>query len=301
MGLRIVIVIAATAVLGGGIAAGLLTGGGRAGIDTHKLRLVAAENVYGDIAAQIGGGHVDVRSILTNPNADPHLFDAGTQTGLAVAQAQLVVQNGLGYDVFMTKLEAAAPNAVRRVLTIADVLGVHGPGANTHLWYDVPRVRKIAGAIAAAMQRADPAHASAYANGLRRFDARLAPLRAAIASVRARFGGTAIAYTEPVPGYLVTAAGLVDRTPTAFTRAIEEGREPSPRAVSATTSLLARRGVRVLLYNAQAVSPITQRIRSEALRARVPVVAVTETLPPNRSFQQWQLAQVRALGAALSE
>jgi zinc/manganese transport system substrate-binding protein len=287
-------------VLGGGIAAALLTAERGAATPSRKLRVVAAESVYGNIAAQIGGNDADVESVLTNPNADPHLFEAGSQTGLAVARAQLVVQNGLGYDAFMTKLEAAAPNAVRRVLTIADVLGVRGAGANPHFWYDVPRLQQIAAAIEAAMGRADPKHREEFAAGLRRFASSLAPLRREVTAMRAQFSGTPVAYTEPVPGYLVAAAGLVNRAPAGFTRAIEEGREPSPQDVSSMTRLLSQRHVRVLLYNAQAVSPITQRLREVAHAAGVPVVPVRETLPPRLSFQQWQLAQARALAAALA-
>jgi zinc/manganese transport system substrate-binding protein len=264
------------------------------------LAVVAAENVYGDIAQQIGGAHVHVTSILTDPRADPHLFEPGSSNGLAVATAKVVIQNGLGYDAFMTKLENAAPNGKRSVLTIADVLGVHGRDANPHLWYDVPALGRIARAIAAALERADPKHSSAYRAGLARFDASLAPLQRAIAQIRKSFDGSAVAYTEPVPGYLIDAAGLKNLAPSSFTRAIEQGTEPPPQAVAAMNALMSQRRVKVLLYNSQAVSPITSRVRAEAAGAHIPVVGVTETLPPHRSFQQWQLAQARQLAAALA-
>lgn len=264
-----------------------------------RLNVVAAENVYGNIAAQIGGPHVSVASILTSPNADPHLFEPGTANGLAVATAKVVLQNGLGYDAFMTKLEDAAPNGDRVLVTIADVLGVHGKDANPHLWYDVPKLPRIARAIAAALERADPHHASAYRAGLARFDRSLGSLRREVASIRARFGGAPVAYTEPVPGYLLTAAGLRNLAPDSFTRPIEDGTEPSPAGVAAMDALIEHHRVRVLLYNAQAVSPITARLRTAAQRAGIPVVPVRETLPAHRSFQQWQLDQARALAAAL--
>ena len=123
-----------------------------------KLDVVAAENVYGDIAAQIGGPHVEVTSLLTSPSADPHLFEPSTSSGLAVSTAKVVLQNGLGYDAFMTKLEDASPSNDRVVLTVADVLGVHGKDANPHLWYDVPRLNRVASAVATSFARADPAH-----------------------------------------------------------------------------------------------------------------------------------------------
>ena len=269
------------------------------GGSTERLQVVASTNVYGDIARQIGGAQISVTSVLTDPNADPHLFEPGTNNGLAVAHARIVIENGVGYDAFMTRLERAAPNGKRRVLTIADVLGIHGHDANPHFWYDVPALGEIASAIESALARADAKHASAYRAGRRRFMASLGPLEEAVASIRRSHAGAPVAYTEPVPGYLVRAAGLRNLAPSSFTRPIEEGTEPSPAAVSAMTSLVATRQVRVLLYNKQAVSPITARVRAAARRAGVHVVGVTETLPPHLTFQSWQLQQVRALERAL--
>jgi zinc/manganese transport system substrate-binding protein len=268
---------------------------------TGKLNVVAAENAYGSIASQIGGPHVSVTSILTSPNADPHLFETSTSNDLAVADARVVLQNGLGYDAFMTKLESAAPNKDRVVVTMANVLGVHGKDANPHLWYDEPRLDRIAAAIAAAFSRADPSHAAAYRRNLRRFERSLGPLRREVADIRRRFPGGPIAYTEPVPGYLVTAAGLRNLAPDSFTRLIEEGAEPSPSAVGSMYTLVHGRHIRALLYNAQTVSPLTAQLRSAAERAGIPVVPVTETLPPGLTFQQWQLRQARAIEAALSK
>jgi zinc/manganese transport system substrate-binding protein len=290
--MRTIIVLASSTVL--------LAGCGSAAKDGSGLAVVAAENVYGDIAQQIGGAHVRVTSILSDPNADPHLFEPGSDNALAVATAAIVIQNGVGYDAFMTRLENAAPSSKRAVLTIADVLGVHGRDANPHLWYDVPALGRIAGAIAATLERADPGRASAYRSGLARFDASLGPLRREVARIRTSFGGSAVAYTEPVAGYLIDAAGLRNLAPSAFTRAIADGTEPSPQAFAAMTTLMTHHSVKVLLYNSQAVSPITSRVRDAAVHAHIPVIGVTELVPPQRSFQQWQLAQARQLAAALA-
>jgi zinc/manganese transport system substrate-binding protein len=265
-----------------------------------KLDVVAAENTYGSIASQIGGHHVSVTSILTSPTADPHLFEPGTSTGLAVAGAKVVVQNGLGYDAFMTRLEDAAPSKGRVVLTVADVLGIRGSDANPHLWYDVPKFDRIATAIAGTFSRADRPHAAAYRSGLTRLERSLEPLRREVAAIRARFHGAPVAYTEPVPGYLVSAAGLRNLAPGSFTRPLEEGIEPSASAVAAMNGLVAQHRIRVLLYNSQAVSPITAQLRDAAHTAGIPVVPVTETLPPHLTFQQWQLDQARALATALA-
>jgi zinc/manganese transport system substrate-binding protein len=265
-----------------------------------RLQVVAAENVYGDIARQIGGSSVTVTSILSDPNADPHLYEPGTANGLAVSEARVAIQNGLGYDAFMNRLEAAAPNSHRLTVTIADALGVHGADANPHLWYDVPRLDTIAAAIAGALERADPGRAGAYRAGLARFDASLAPLRREVASIRRADAGRRVAYTEPVPGYLLGAAGLRNVAPSSFTRAIEDGTEPSPSAVAAMTALATTKRISVLLYNDQTVSPLTERIRAAARSAGVPVVGVSETLPPHLTFQDWQLGQAQAIARALA-
>jgi zinc/manganese transport system substrate-binding protein len=291
--MRTVLVITVFAVLLAGCGGSRPAGG--------RLDVVAAENVYGNIAAQIGGSHVSVTSILTSPSADPHLFQPGTATGLAVAQAKVMIENGLGYDAFMTRLENAAPSKSRIVVTMADVLGISGKDANPHLWYDVPQLDKVANAIAAALSQADPSHAAAYHTGLAHFERSLGALRREVATIRIRFPLAPVAYTEPVPGYLVAAAGLRNLAPDSFTRPIEEGTEPSPSAVAAMDTLVAQHRIRVLLYNSQAVSPITARLRTAARATGIPVVPVSETLPAGLTFQQWQLRQARALATALAQ
>jgi zinc/manganese transport system substrate-binding protein len=263
------------------------------------LPVVASTNVYGDIARQIGGSRVAVTSILSDPNADPHLFEPGTKNGLAVAHARVVVQNGLGYDAFMSRLESSAPNDKRQVVTISDVLGIQGHDANPHLWYDVPELPRIATAIEHALAKADPAHAVEYQSGLRSFIRSLAPLQSTVARIRAEHAGAPVAYTEPVPGYLVAAAGLRNLSLSSFTLPIEEGSEPSASAVSAMMTLAAKHRIKILFYNNQAVSPITQRVRAAAKSADVPVIGVAETVPAGLTFQAWQLKQARELLTAL--
>ncbi len=278
-----------------------LAGCGGSGTSSSGLQVVASTNVYGDIAAQIGGSHVHVASILDDPNADPHLFEPGTRNGLAVSRARVVIQNGVGYDDFMLKLEHAAPSDSRIVVTAADVLGVHGHDANPHLWYDLPHVPRIGAAIAAALEKADPAHARAYKAGLAQFDASMQPLLTAVARDFARLAGKPVAYTEPVPGYLLAVLGLRNLAPAAFTRAIEDGTEPTPGAVAAMAALVNGHAIDALLYNSQAVSPITARVRSAAKQEGIPIVGVSETLPPGVDFQQWQRRQLRELERALAQ
>jgi zinc/manganese transport system substrate-binding protein len=277
-----------------------VAGCGGSGNGGSALDVVASTNVYGNIAEQIGGPDVQVASVLSDPNADPHLFEPGTRNGLAVAQARVVIQNGAGYDDFMGRLEAASPSSSRIVVTIADALGVHGRDVNPHLWYDVPRLPRIAGAIAAGLEKADAKHAGAYRAGLDRFVKSLRPFDEEVRRIRTQYAGHPVAYTEPVPGYLVSALGLRNLAPASFTRAIQNGSEPPAEAVASMNSLIAGHRVDVLLYNSQAVSPITARVRAAAQQAGIPVVGVTETLPPHLTFQQWQLAQVRSLQRALA-
>jgi zinc/manganese transport system substrate-binding protein len=284
-------------VLGVVAAAAMLTSGcGGASADRPGLDVVASTNVYGDIAASIGGPDAHVSSVLSDPNADPHLFEPGTKNGLSVARADVLIENGLGYDDFMTKLADAAPRKGRLVVNVADVLGVHGGDVNPHLWYDLPRLPQIARAIADGFRRVDPSHAGAYGKRLARFTGSLDRLTRLAATIPS---GRPVAMTEPVAGYLLAAVGLQNLAPTSFTTAIENGTEPSPTAVAEMSDLLREHRVELLLYNSQAVSPITQRMREVATAARIPVVAVTETLPPHVHFVAWQAGQLEAIRAAL--
>ena len=255
----------------------------------------------GTLVRQIGGPYVSVISVLNDPNADPHLFEPGTAVGAAVARAEVAVENGVSYDAWMDKLVAAASDPGLQVVTVAQVLGVTDPAANPHLWYDVPRLPEIvATAIGSALGKVDPAHLSYYDEQEAKFVASLKPLYDAVAAIKGSFAGSPVAYTEPVPGYLLAAAGLVVKTPEAFARAIEEGTDPTPQAVAEMQALFTGHLVKVLLYNAQAASPVTDRLLQMAEEYSIPVVPVTETIPPSaKSFQDWQLSQVQALSKAL--
>jgi zinc/manganese transport system substrate-binding protein len=264
------------------------------------VRVVAGENFWGNIAAQIGGRHARVTSIISSPNTDPHLYEADVATAVAVAEAGLVIENGAGYDAFLSQLLAATSHPGRLVVSAQRVLGAAGPGVNPHLWYDVPRVPRVAAAIEAALARADPRDASVFAAGLARFGRSLRPVEAVIGQIRRRYRGAPVAYTERVPGYLLQAAGLRVLTPPGFAAAIEDGVDPGPADTAVMNGLITGHKVKVLIYNAQAVSPVTQHVRALAQQAGIPVVAVTETMPPSyHSYQAWQLAQASALLRAL--
>jgi zinc/manganese transport system substrate-binding protein len=262
--------------------------------------VVAAENFYGDIVGQIAGDHVRVTSIISDPNVDPHEYETNPRDAAAVANARLVIQNGLGYDAFIDHLVAASPNPQRRLIVVSELTG-HVKGDNVHLWYDPATIPKVAQVILDALVQIDPGSATSYRNWHKAFQASLAPLNQAIAGIKAQYGGAPVAFTEPVFGYMAAALGLHVLTPLSFQKAIEEGEDPPASALAQMEDQLRQHQVKVLLYNTQTVSPITTRVRQMAKSVGVPVVGVSETEPPGKSFQQWMLSQLEQLRLALGQ
>jgi zinc/manganese transport system substrate-binding protein len=293
--LVVVPTIIAVAMIAVGCQSSTTTGSARG-----RLTVVAGENFWGNLAQQIGGTHVEVTSLISKPDADPHLFEPGSANGLAVATARVVIVNGANYDPFMGKLLSAAPSKHRTVVTVADVLHVTGSDPNPHLWYDTPELPTVVNAIASALATADPAHATAYRQGATRTIAALQPLEHAVRQLRADDAGDPVAYTERVPGYLLAAAGLGVLTPPGFAKSIENGSEVSPSDEASMRDLITGHKIKLLLYNEQATSPVTAQLQSLARDNGVAVVPVTETMPLHDTFQSWQLGQVRAMAQALA-
>lgn len=246
-----------------------------------KLQVVAGENFWGDITSQIGGEHVNVTSIISDPSTDPHQYESDARDSAAIASASLVIENGLGYDSFLDKLIAAAPNDKRQVLSIEKVLNITGDDPNPHLWYDPAKVVRAADAIEQALASKDNANAPTYAANLTTFKSSLQPINDVISQIKMKYPGAPVAYTERVPGYLLAAAGLTVASPASFASAIEEGNDPSPADTATMETLMTNHGVRVLLYNSQATSSVTQHVRDLAAQAGIPVVGVSETIPAN--------------------
>ncbi|MGH8219878.1 MAG: metal ABC transporter solute-binding protein, Zn/Mn family [Steroidobacteraceae bacterium] len=266
----------------------------------RPLRIVAAENFYGDIAAQLAGPSAEVRSVLRNAAADPHLFEPDISTARAVAEADLVIYNGAAYDVWMERLLAAGRAPHRRVVIAAAVLPRIPAGGNPHLWYDPAVIRGVARAIATQLGELDPDRRTDYAERLERFLASLRPLQAQIATLHARFAGAPVAATEPVAHYLTDAIGLTTSN-ARFQLAVMNGTEPSARDTAAFERSLEDHRVRVLIYNSQVSSSATDRLLAIARRSRVPVVGVTETEPPGVDYQRWMRGELDALARALLE
>lgn len=278
------------------LALGLVLGASAATAD--PIRVVAAENVYADLARQIGGAYVEASGILTNPDQDPHLFEASPDVARALAGARIVVLNGLDYDPWMANLLAANPVPGRIVLD-AGALAGQKPGANPHVWYLPATMPALSRALEAALVQADPAGAAGYHARAAAFRASLAPIAARIAALHARFAGVPVTATEPVFGDLLDAVGLADRN-WDFQIAVMNDTEPSAAAVAQFETDLRRHRVRLLVYNSQASDPVADHMRALADAAHVPVLGVTETEPAGTDYQHWVLGELNALAALLA-
>jgi zinc/manganese transport system substrate-binding protein len=266
--------------------------------DEGKIAVVAAENFYGDIARQIGGDRVAVVSIMNNPDQDPHLFETTPGIVRQIAAAQIAIVNGADYDPWMEKLLSAAPQPNRKVIIAAELVHKKA-GDNPHLWYDPATMPAVAKAIAAALGAADAAHKSDYAARLATFLGSLKPLNDKIAAIRGKYAGAAATASEPVFGYMAGALGLKMRNEK-FQLAVMNDTEPSARDVAAFEQDLKDHKVRVLFYNKQASSKIVQHLVELARAAKIPVVGVTETAPPDLSYQDWMLTQLNDTEKALA-
>ena len=268
-----------------------------------RIRVVASTDVWGDVVRQIGGSDVQVDSLISDPDRDPHEYQADPRDQLAVSRAQLVVVNGGGYDDFLTQLLKNAPDSTRTV-DAADASGLDQKPAsgefNEHLWYDFPAVSRVAGGIADELTKVAPARKQAFASRLSRFRGELAGLERTEAAIRADAEGKGVAITEPVPLYMTAALGLVNRTPPAFSEAIEEGDDVAPALLRQQLALLSGHRVAVLAYNEQTTGATTKQVLAAAKAADVPVVGVRETLPDGQDYLTWMQQDLAALKAAVT-
>jgi zinc/manganese transport system substrate-binding protein len=280
------------------LAFALATSLGLAAAEAEPIAVVAAENFYGDVAEQVGGSAVKVTSILTNPDQDPHLFEASASTARDLAAARIVIYNGADYDPWMSKLLSASRATGRITIEVAKLVGKKA-GDNPHLWYDPATMPAVAKALAAQLAKLDPDHRSDYEARRDAFDASLKPIDEKIAALRQRYAGTAITATEPVAGYMAEAIHLKVRNPR-FQLAIMNNTEPSASEIAAFQKDLKTRAAKVLLYNSQTSEELTEKMRSIAKDSGVPSVGVTETEPEGKKYQDWMLSQLSALETGLS-
>jgi len=272
--------------------------------DTGAVAVVASTNVWADVAAQVAGDlagrSVRITSIINDPVQDPHSYEANARDRIALAKADIVIENGGGYDDFVDRMRGHSPDR-----TTIDAVSVAGSRAqvggqlNEHVWYDFPTVTAVAGRIAEALETRDPSDKAAYQRNLASFANAVHGLEEREARVAQDHPGIGVAITEPVPLYLLQSCGLVNRTPAQFSESVEEGTDVAPRVLQETLALFSSHQVAVLVYNEQTVDVATTRVTREARTAGVPVVGMTETLPQEQSYLSWMSANITALENAL--
>jgi zinc/manganese transport system substrate-binding protein len=264
------------------------------------VSVVASTDVWADVAAQVAGdqvGHaVKITSIINDPVQDPHSYEANARDRIALDRADVVIENGGGYDDFVGKLlgDSATRTTIDAVTVAGSRAKVDGQ-PNEHVWYDFPTVAAVAGRIADALKTKDPAQAAIYQRNLKSFLDPLAGLEKQEARLAKSHAGLGVAITEPVPLYLLRACGLINRTPAQFSEAVEEGADVAPRVLQQTLALFSTHQVQALVYNEQTVDVATVRVSRAAKMAGIPVVGMTETLPRGQSYLSWMSASLTAL------
>ncbi len=267
--------------------------------NSSEIQVVAAENFYGDITKQLGGNNVQITSILSDPNVDPHEYESNVQDGIAVSHATLVIENGDGYDTWMDKLLSASPNKNRTVLVAATIAN-HKLPDNPHVWYGIDNIQTIAAKITDALKKQDPSHASEYDKNLAQFNASLQPLLQKMNHIKTKYAGVPVALTETIYLYQTQQMGLNVLTPLSFEQAIAEGNDPSAQDVATTNDQVTKKQIKVLIYNEQTVTPVTTNLQNEAKKHNIPVVPVTETMPKTMQYQSWMMSQLINLEQALT-
>ena len=265
-----------------------------------QVQVLASTNVWADVVEQVGGEHVAVTSIITDPSADPHSFQSSARNQLAVSKAALIVENGGGYDDFMQTMLASAGTGVP-VINAVDVSGITPTDGelNEHVWFDFPTVAKVADAVAARLATIDPANADSYQANAEAFDKSVGDLSTQAAAIKAAHDGAPVAITEPVPMYLLAAAGLDNVTPGEFSEAIENETDVPAAVMDQTLKLFTGKQVKVLVYNEQTSGPQTEQVVDAAKANDIPAVPVTETLPDGQDYLSWMQANIQALSQAL--
>lgn len=290
------------AVLAGAAAAIAVSAGGAGGSSSGAVRVVAAENFWGSIAAQLGGNRVQVTSVITSPATDPHDYEPTAADARTVASARMVIENGIGYDPWAPKLVAANPVSGRIVLDVGDLVGIKA-GGNPHRWYSPANVQQVIDTIVADYSKLDPKDATYFERQRTRFETKgLAQYERLIATIRRKYHGVPVGASESIVAPLAQALGLDLLTPPSFLKAISEGTDPTAADRTTIDRQIAARQIKVWVYNSQNSTPDVARITDAARKQHIPVTTITETLSPaSASFQSWQVRQLKALAAALHE
>jgi zinc/manganese transport system substrate-binding protein len=262
------------------------------------INVVAAENFYADVVKQLGGSHVSVTSIISNPNIDPHQYESSVQTAIKVSNAQFVIKNGGGYDGWMDRLLAASPNQNRLVLTAFDIAPVKLPD-NVHVWYSIEDIQSIAQAMTADLKKLDAADAATFDSNLQTFTQSIRQVQQKIDEIKGKYAGTPVGLTETIYLYQAVPLGLNVLTPFEFQKAMAEGNEPPADTVVTAENQISHHQIKVLIYNEQTITPSTTKLENDARAQNIPIVPVTETMPPGKTYQTWMLDQLNTLEQAL--
>lgn len=279
-------------------ACGGSSGGPGTPSSSTTINVVAAENFYGDIVKQLGSSHVSVTSIISNPNVDPHQYESSVKTAITVSKAQLVIENSGGYDDWMDKILSGSPNSNRLLLKAFDIAQVKLP-ENEHVWYSIDNTAAIAQAITNDLKKLDAADAATFDSNLQAFKQSLQAIQQKIDAIRSKYAGTPVGLTETIYLYQTVPLGLNVLTPFEFQKAMAEGNEPPADTVVTAENQINHHLIKVLIYNEQTVTPSTTKLQNDARAQNIPIVPVTETMPPGKTYQTWMLDQLNTLELAL--
>lgn len=265
-----------------------------------KISAVGAESEYANVIEQIGGKYVDASAVESDPNTDPHSFEASVSVAQQVSGADVVVQNGLGYDSYMEKIESASSSDSRQVIDVQELLRLPDSTANPHLWYKPETMPAVARQLVADLSRLQPGHKAYFEANLKRFEASLRPWLDGLKEFRGKYPSAAVATTEPVADYLLEAAGIENLTPFSMQADIMDDADPAPQAIALQDELIGNRMVDAFVYNQQVTDSITEKFLGLAADNGVPVVGAYETMPSGYTYQRWMEAELKALEAAVA-
>ena len=265
----------------------------------EKITAVGAENEYANVIEQIGGKYVEASAIESDPNTDPHTFEASAGVAQEVSAADVLVENGVGYDSYMEKIESASPSDSRKVINVQELLGLPDSTPNPHLWYKPETMPAVAKQLVTDFSELQPEHKSYFAANLKKFEASLKPWLKGLEEFSTKFPGAAVATTEPVSDYMLEAAGIKNLTPFSMQADIMNDTDPAPQAVSLQESFFSQNEADAFVYNQQVTDSITEKFLKSAGENGVPVVGVYETMPTNYTYQGWMEAELKALEEAI--
>ncbi len=265
-----------------------------------KISAVGAENEYANVIEQIGGKYVSVSAVESDPNTDPHSFEASASVAKEVSGADVLVENGVGYDSYMEKIESSSSNSARKVINVQELLGLPDSTPNPHLWYKPETMPAVAKQLVADFSELQPGHRAYFEANLKKFEKSLEPWLEGLKEFSTKYPGAAVATTEPVADYMLEAAGIENLTPFTMQADIMNDADPAPQAIAEQESFFSENKADAFVYNQQVTDSITEKFLSQAAENGVPVIGVYETMPTGYTYQRWMEAELKALEEAVA-